>query len=94
MAQKHQGNQKVYLFTNRCRDEGNPTYTFQIESGKCFKKGRLALSSSFETMRVEELGERENLLEVVFRDGQLLKDYTFDEVKNSQILTSKALAIL
>ena len=75
----------LFIYVCFCRDEGNPTYGFQIESGKCSKKGRLALSSSFETVRVEELGERENLLEVVFRSGKLLKDYSFDEVKNSQI---------
>jgi len=32
---------------------------------------------------VEELGERKNLLEVVFRDGELLRDYGFDEVRNN-----------
>ena len=51
------------------------------DSGKRSKKGRLALTSDFETVRVEELGERENLLEVVFRNGRLLKDYEFDEVR-------------
>lgn len=30
---------------------------------------------------VEELGDRENLLGLVFRDGELLRDYTFDEVR-------------
>jgi len=49
--------------------------------GKRSKRGRLALSEGFETLRVEELGERENLLEVVFRDGRLLRDYGFDEVR-------------
>jgi nicotinamide phosphoribosyltransferase len=62
--------------------------------GKRSKRGRLALSENFETVRLEELGDRENLLRVVFRDGRLLRDYGFDEVKNSQILTSKAFAIL
>jgi len=41
----------------------------------------LALTETFETVRVEELGERENLLVPVFRDGKLLKDYSFDEVR-------------
>ena len=53
--------------------------------GKRSKKGRLALTCDFETVRVEELEGRENLLRVVFRDGRLLRDYGFDEVKNSQI---------
>jgi len=45
------------------------------------KRGRLALTRSFETVRVEEHGESENLFEVMFRDGRLLKDYSFDEVR-------------
>ena len=52
------------------------------DSGKRSKRGRLALSKDFETVRVEELGERENLLKPVFKDGKLLKDYTFDEVRS------------
>jgi len=52
------------------------------DSGKRSKRGRLALSGSFETVRVEELGGRGNLLVPVFRNGRLLKDYSFDEVKN------------
>jgi len=63
------------------------------DSGKRSKRGRLALSEDFETFRVEEL-DGENLLVPVFRDGKLLMDYSFDEVKNSQILISKALASL
>jgi len=49
--------------------------------GKRSKRGRLALTSSFETVRLEELGNRENLLGVVFRDGRLLKEFSFDEVR-------------
>jgi len=41
----------------------------------------LALIESFETVRVEEL-DGENLLVPVFRDGVLLRDYSFDEVRN------------
>ena len=51
--------------------------------GKRSKKGRLALTKEFETLRVEELGERENLLEVVFRNGELLREVSFDEVRNA-----------
>lgn len=50
------------------------------DSGKRSKKGRLALTEAFETVRVEELGECENLLEVVFRNGELLREVSFDEV--------------
>jgi len=35
------------------------------------------------TPRVEELGEKKNLLAPVFRDGVLLRDYGFDEVKTN-----------
>jgi len=41
------------------------------------------LISDFETVRVEELGDRVDLLEVVFRDGKLLRDYGFDEVRKN-----------
>ena len=50
------------------------------DSGKRSKRGRLALTKEFETIRVEELDGRENLLKPVFRDGRLLRDYGFDEV--------------
>ena len=49
--------------------------------GKRSKRGRLALTESFETVRLEELGSWENLLGVVFRDGRLFRDYRFDEVR-------------
>jgi len=52
------------------------------DSGKRSKKGRLALSGNFETVRLKEIGERENLLEVVFRNGELLREDCFDEVRN------------
>ena len=51
--------------------------------GKRSKKGRLALTEEFETVRVEELGERESLLEVVFRNGELLREVCFDEVREN-----------
>ena len=51
--------------------------------GKRSKKGRLALLEGFEVVRVEEIDGRVNLLEVVFRDGILLRDYGFDEVRKN-----------
>jgi len=51
--------------------------------GKRSKKGRLALTEQFETVRVEELDGRKNLLESVFRNGELLRDYRFDELLNA-----------
>ncbi len=53
------------------------------DSGKRSKRGRLALTKDFETVRVEELGERENLLKPVYKDGKLLKEYSFDEVRKN-----------
>ncbi|WP_091514300.1 nicotinate phosphoribosyltransferase [Microbulbifer yueqingensis] len=48
-------------------------------------RGRLALvndrSGGVETIRLEELGERTNLLQPVFRDGRLLRETTFAEVR-------------
>ncbi|HHB95407.1 MAG TPA: nicotinate phosphoribosyltransferase, partial [Campylobacterales bacterium] len=49
--------------------------------GKRSKRGRLALTEGFETVRVEELGGRENLLVPVFRDGVVLREFGFNEVK-------------
>jgi nicotinamide phosphoribosyltransferase len=53
------------------------------DSGKRSKRGRLALTSSFETVRLKELGDRANLLRVVFRNGEFLREFGFDKVRNS-----------
>ncbi|MFC6981521.1 nicotinate phosphoribosyltransferase [Microbulbifer taiwanensis] len=49
------------------------------------KRGRLALvrdaNNKFRTIALEKLGDRENLLRPVYRDGQLLLETTFDEVR-------------
>jgi len=52
------------------------------DSGKRSKRGRLALTESFETVRVEEL-DGESLLVPVFRDGVLLREFGFDEVREN-----------
>jgi hypothetical protein len=41
------------------------------------------VSENFETVRLEELGKRGNLLVSVFRDGRLLMDYGVDEVRGA-----------
>ena len=46
------------------------------------KKGRLALSKDFECMRLDELGDKENLLEIVYRNGELKKEYSFEDVRS------------
>jgi len=51
------------------------------DSKKRSKKGRLALLEDFTTIREEALAERVNLLEVIYRDGHLVKEYTFDEIR-------------
>jgi nicotinamide phosphoribosyltransferase len=55
----------------------------KTDVGKRSKRGRLALSENFETVRLEELGDRGNLLEPIYKNGKLLKDYTFDEVRGA-----------
>jgi nicotinamide phosphoribosyltransferase len=34
-------------------------------------------------VRVEELDGRENLLQPVFKNGKILKEFSFDEVRNA-----------
>lgn len=53
--------------------------------GKQSKKGRLVLirnaDGSFETIKASELGDRENQLVTVFRDGQLLVDWRLVDIR-------------
>ena len=55
------------------------------DSGKRSKKGRLAVvraaNGEINTIREQELGQQHNLLEPVFRNGRLLKEHRFDEVR-------------
>ncbi|KZX77746.1 nicotinate phosphoribosyltransferase, partial [Oleiphilus sp. HI0009] len=55
------------------------------DSGKRSKKGRLAVikddKGQVQTIRAQELGDKENLLQPVYRNGKLLKDYSFEEVR-------------
>ncbi|OZG74182.1 nicotinate phosphoribosyltransferase [Hahella sp. CCB-MM4] len=55
------------------------------DQGKRSKKGRLAvvrgMAGEIKTIRREDLGQRENLLVPVFRNGELLKDYEFEEIR-------------
>lgn len=56
------------------------------DQGKRSKKGRLAVvrndEGKFDTIKTDQLVNGENLLEPVFKNGQLIKNYTFDEVRN------------
>lgn len=50
------------------------------------KKGRLALikeDGKFKTIRFDALGDRKNYLESVWKNGEILKDYTFAEVREN-----------
>ena len=59
------------------------------DGGKKSKPGRLALiktESGYETIKEDELGNRNNILETVFENGKLVKEYSFEEVrKNAEI---------
>lgn len=56
------------------------------DQGKRSKKGRLAVikdsHNNYSTVREDELNGRTNCLETVFRNGQLLKQTSFEEVRN------------
>ncbi|MEN0045259.1 MAG: nicotinate phosphoribosyltransferase, partial [Pseudomonadota bacterium] len=55
------------------------------DRGKRSKRGRLALvrtDDGFKTIRAEALGEQVNLLEPVYRDGALLVERGFDEIRD------------
>ena len=55
------------------------------DQGKRSKKGRLAVVKTpfgeIRTIREQDLGQRENMLTPVFKNGQILKEYSFDEVR-------------
>jgi nicotinamide phosphoribosyltransferase len=57
-------------------------YKEPYDKSKASKRGRLKLikvEGEFKTVRIEEPGE--DLLETVFLNGELIKEYTFDEVR-------------
>lgn len=56
---------------------------------KASKRGRLALIKVFdkyETIREEDLGERTNYLQTVFENGNIVREYTFEEVRKNASL--------
>lgn len=66
------------------------------DKGKMSKKGRMAVvrmdNGEIKTIRKEDLGARENLLKPVFRNGEILEEYTFDQVRNLADCTGDAAA--
>ena len=58
--------------------------TPKTDMSKASKPGRLALvleGGCFKTIRFEALGERSSLLVPVFQDGNILKEWTFKEIR-------------
>lgn len=55
------------------------------DQGKRSKRGRLALiedgEGNFKTVRKQDLGNRENKLITLFRNGELLKEWTLEEIR-------------
>jgi nicotinamide phosphoribosyltransferase len=60
-------------------------YKNPMDTTKASKRGRLALiindEGEYETIREEDLGDKENLLIEVFRDGELLVEWTLDDLR-------------
>lgn len=59
------------------------------DKGKMSKRGRLALikeDGEFKTIKEKELNGRENLLKVVFENGDLVRDLTFAQVRANAAL--------
>lgn len=57
-----------------------------LDKTKASKAGRLALikeDGEFKTIREEELNGRKNLLEIVFENGELIKDISFELIRNN-----------
>ncbi|MFV0430636.1 MAG: nicotinate phosphoribosyltransferase [Alphaproteobacteria bacterium] len=56
------------------------------DHGKVSKKGRLALikdnNNNYQTIRLDKKDGQENLLKPIYRDGQLLIETSFDEIRN------------
>ncbi|HAA90881.1 MAG TPA: nicotinate phosphoribosyltransferase, partial [Rhodospirillaceae bacterium] len=79
LLQKHDRDTFGYAMkASACRIGGDWQDVFKqprTDPGKVSKKGRLALvkddNGLFETVRLEELGTRENQLETVFEDGEI-----------------------
>ena len=62
------------------------------DSGKRSKRGRLALihdHDGYATVRLEELGDRKNLLRPVYRNGELLIDDSFCQVRQRATITPR-----
>jgi nicotinamide phosphoribosyltransferase len=63
------------------------------DTGKRSKRGRLALTTDtqgkYQTIRESELRDSDNKLAVVFRDGRLLRDEHFDNIRKRVLCVSE-----
>lgn len=66
------------------------------DHGKRSKKGRLAViraaSGELKTIRVQDLGAEKNLMVPVFKNGKLLQEYNFDEIRERANAAGKPVA--
>lgn len=53
------------------------------DKGKRSKRGRLAVTNDWQTLRLEELGSRENLLKPIYKNGKLLRELDFDTIRGN-----------
>jgi len=60
------------------------------DQGKRSKKGRLAVieddNNGIITIREEALGQRKNILQTVFRNGEVIKAYSFDDIRKNTLM--------
>ncbi len=46
------------------------------------KKGRLALTKEYKCIPLDEIEDKENLLEVIYKNGEIKKEYNFEEIRS------------
>ena len=83
----------VFKSSAQCRNGvWHDVYKSPTDKTKVSKRGRLKLvdtcfTGNYKTVGIDECPEREDILQCVFEDGELKKEYSFDDVrKNSEIL--------
>ncbi len=72
-----------------CNSIGYDIFKDPIDSSKKSKRGKLALvktDEGYKTISLSELGAEENQLELVFKNGELVRDMTFEEVRANAAL--------
>jgi nicotinamide phosphoribosyltransferase len=56
--------------------------TMNLKASKAGRQAVVQGAAGLEAVRIDRLANRENLLQPVWRDGALLRDWTFDEVRD------------